>query len=167
MIYADDAIIRAASAKSLRLAGFGASSAAMSAPSGATPQSRPTSGRYERVRRETVDEKKARAEEELKHRRDRAAFTANKRRYLGRQIDFDLPAPITVGRNTFRSVRVRCGVSLDFLGELSKHPLVEDPIQEIDGDLKIAKERTTTDVSRKGARMHVGEAFVSEIDLRS
>ncbi len=167
MIYANDAIIRAASAKSLRLAGFGASSAAMSAPSGATPRSRPTSGRYERMRRETVDDKKARAEDELKNRRDRAAFTADKRRYLGRQMDFDLPAPITVGKSTFRSVRVRYGVSLDFLGELSNHPLVEDPIQEVDGDLAAAKERTITDAAGKGARMHVGGAFVSEINLRS
>lgn len=167
MIYAEDAIIRAASAKSLRLAGFGASSAAMSAPSGASPRSRPTSGRYERMRREIVDDKKARAEDELKNRGDRATFTADKGRYLGRQVDFDLPAPIAIGKSTFRSVRVRYGVSLDFLGELSKHPLIEDPIQQIDGHLAVAKERTTTDAAGKGARMHVGDAFVSEINLRS
>ncbi|OMP71429.1 hypothetical protein BV900_14830 [Agrobacterium tumefaciens] len=166
MVFADDAIIRAASAKSLRLAGFGASSSAMSAPSGITPQSRPLSGRYERLRREVVDEKKARAVDELKNRRDRAAFTADKRRFLGRTMDFDLPAPITVGKKIFRSVRVRYGVSVDFLGNLSNHPLVEDPIQEVDGNVRVVKERTTTDAGGKSARMHIGEAFVSEIDLR-
>ncbi|RAZ88896.1 hypothetical protein DPM33_20920 [Mesorhizobium hawassense] len=166
MVYADDAIIRAASARSLRLAGFAASSSAMSAPAGATPRSRQTSSRYERARRETVTEKQNRAAEELKNRRERKAFTAEKRRYLGREIEFDLPAPIVVGKRVVRSVRVRYGVGLDFLGQLSNHPLVEEPIQEVDGSTQAAKERTTTDAGRYSARMHVGEAFVSEINLR-
>lgn len=167
MVHADDAIIRAVSARSLRLAGFGASSSAMSAPAGATPRSRPASGRFERMRRETVTEKQARAAEELKNRRDRVAFTADKQRYLGRAIDFDLPAPITVGKRVIRSVRVRYGVGVDFLGQLSDHPLVEEPIQEVVGDeTQVVKERMTTDAGNYSARMHIGEAFVSEIRLR-
>nr|WP_019863910.1 hypothetical protein [Mesorhizobium loti] len=167
MVYADDAIIRAASARSLRLAGFGASSAAMSAPGGATPRSRPISGRYERMRLETVAEKQARAAEELKNRRDRVAFSADKRRYLGREIEFDLPAPVVVGKRIVRSVRVRYGVGVDFLGQLSNHPLVDEPIQEVDDNTQAVKERTTIDAGRYSGRMHIGKAFVSEINLQA
>jgi len=130
LVFADDAIIRAASARSLRLAGFGASSSAMSAPSGTTPRSKRSTGRSERSRLETVIEKKDRAAAELKNRRDRAAFIAAKRRYFGREIEFDLPAAILVGKRVVRTARVRYGVAKEFLGELSGHPLVETPINK-------------------------------------
>lgn len=113
-----------------------------------------------------MEAKLARAAEELKNRCDRTAFTADKQRYLCRQIEFDLPAPITVGKRVIRSVRIRYGVGVDFLGNLSNHPLVEEPIQEVDGNTRAAKERTTTDTGRYSARLYIGEAFVSEIDLR-
>ena len=116
LVFADDAIIRAASARSLRLAGFGASSSAMSAPSGTTPRSKRSTGRSERSRLETVIEKKDRAAAELKNRRDRAAFIAAKRRYFGREIEFDLPAAILVGKRVVRTARVRYGVAKRILG---------------------------------------------------
>lgn len=165
LIYANDAIVRAVSARALRLAGFGAASAAMSAPSGGTPRASPTTGRSERARQETVREKSARAAEELKNRNDRSAFTANKRRYLGRQIVFDLPAPITLDKRVVRSARIRYGVGADFLGDLSNFPLVEEPIQEVNVNMQAAQERTTVDIKRYSARLRVGDAFVSEIDL--
>ncbi|MER9947883.1 hypothetical protein [Mesorhizobium sp. M0047] len=45
-------------------------------------------------------------------------------------------------------------------------PLVEEPIQEVDGNMWAAKERTTTYIGRYSPRLHIGEAFISEIDLR-
>ncbi|WP_197524382.1 hypothetical protein [Novosphingobium resinovorum] len=116
------------------------------------------------MRRETVEAKEARAAEELKNRRERTAFTADKQRYLGRQIEFDLPAPITVDRRVIRSVRIRYGVGLDFLGNLSNHPLVEEPIQEVDGNMRTAKERTTTDgCQRRSKTRPLGGAKVGHL----
>jgi hypothetical protein len=166
LVYADDAIVRAVTARSLRLAGFGACSLAMSAPSGPNPRSRPGVGSYEGARREMVIEKRARAAEELRGRRDRLHFTADERRYIGREIDFDLPAPIRVDGRTIRFVHVRYGVGMEFLDLLSSNPLVELPLKMVDGDIGAVPERTTTEIQTFGARIHVGEAFVSELTLR-
>lgn len=52
-------------------------------------------------------------------------------------------------------------------GSALSHLLVDEPIQEVDSCAQTVKERTTTDAGRYSARMHVGEAFVSEINLRA
>ncbi|MER8573742.1 hypothetical protein NKH19_22385 [Mesorhizobium sp. M1338] len=48
----------------------------------------------------------------------------------------------------------------------SAKSILEEPIQKVDGNMRAAKERTTSYIGRYSARLHIGEAFISEIDLR-
>jgi len=165
LTYAEDAVVRATTAKSLRVAGFEATSSVMSAPAGSFPSSRPSTGRAEQIRREVVEEKDARARDELKARTQRRQFTAMGERYLGRQVQLDLPAPVIVDSRKIRSVRIRQGVNENVLNELAHRPLIEEPLIEADTPWREAVGATKTQSDRFSAMLQIGSLFISELDL--
>ena len=163
--YAVDAIGRSTGARALRLAGFGAASSALSAPSGTRPDSRPTTGHAENVRREVVAEKTARAREELENRQQHETFQVAAERYRGRSVEIDLPTPIGFGGLSTQRVRLRYGVNENFLDELARRPLLEEPQTKADagwhqmiGGIMIESEHTS-------ASMQMGSLFVTEIEV--
>lgn len=162
---AEDAVARAVSARSLRLAGFGALASAISAPMGREPWSQPSKGRREAIRQELVEEKRTLATAELSNIPQHEAFTADGRRYRGRQVQIDLPVPIVVGGKLMRSVRIRSGISVDFLDELREYPLIEGLIQEKINSLKEPSGHTNLSSRGRSARLNMGASFVSEISF--
>lgn len=168
LAYADDAISRAAGARALRLAGFGAVSSAMSAPSGLRPDARPRKGRAEESRRGVVEEKTHRAETELDERADRKLFQADHEKYRGREIEVNLPAPLIVGGRIIRSVRIRYGAGVHFLDELRRQPLMEEPMSE-SRSAKTWEQmigQTHIESERFSARFRIGTSFVADLALR-
>ncbi|WP_143748457.1 hypothetical protein [Mesorhizobium carmichaelinearum] len=166
MVFADDAIARAVGARSLRLAGFPEASSALSAPTGRYPNSRPSQGRQEEMRRETVAAKRARAEEELRTRSDRERFSSRGEIYRGRKAEIALPAPVWIGRRSASSIIVRYGMGVKFLDELRGRPLSDDLIQEAIPAFRDLQPGTTLDSDARGARLRIGQSFIADIDFR-
>jgi hypothetical protein len=164
---ADDAISRAVAARSLRLAGFPQASTAMSAPTGARPDTEPLKGKAEEARREFVDEKRRQAEEELEARGDRTLFQSNGEKYRGRKVEIDLPSSISIGHRYSSSIVVRYGIGLSFLDELRRKPLVGNPIQEEIEAVRELQPGTKLDSDKRGASLHIGKSFVADIQFRS
>lgn len=164
--FAEDAVVRATTARSLRAAGFEATSSLISAPWGAAPSSRPSTGRAERVRRDVVEEKDARSRDELKNRAQRRQFTSMGERYSGRQVQIDLPASVIVDGRTIRSVRIRQGVNTSVLDEFSGWPSVEYPLIGADTPWRGAVGEMKTQSDRFSASLQIGSLFVSELSLK-
>jgi hypothetical protein len=167
LVYASDAATRATVAKALRLAGFGAASVAMSAPSGFRPTSRPLKGRAEARRKAVVQEKTWRAEEELRAAPQRETFTADREKYRGRKVEFELPASVHVGGRETRHVRLRQGINVAALRELARQPLVEDPLETSDSAWRESLGQIKAGHDRRSARLQIGDFFVSEVEFRS
>ena len=167
LVFATDAATRATTARALRLAGFGAASLAMSSPSGRTPSTRPEGGRTrERRRREVVEERRVRAVEELKAATERSPFQARHEQFRGRTINFDLPAPIQVGEQTIRRVRLVQGVNTEVLRELAARPLIEEPIETEPVGWRERLSGIKTEHSKHSAQLNIGDFFVSRLQLR-
>ena len=168
---ADDAILRATVAKSLRLAGFGTTSSLISVPSGKGPVSRlgsgPTEGRF--LDGEMLIEKVSRAKEEMNNRMAEETFSVDGKDYIGRQAEFDLPIPVQIdsdGAET-KTIRIRQGVKASFISELSLQLPSDGLLQETDilGSKPIGK--MTTEADHSAAQLKIGSLFVSELDLKS
>lgn len=166
LLFAEDAVTRAMTAKSLRLAGFEAASRAMAAPSGTRPDARPGTGRVEQRRREFVEEKARRAKEELATRAQRDIFTADGVRYRGREGVIELPAPVVISGRETRRIRLRQGVQVAALSELSRSPLLEEPLQTADTSWRESLGVTKVQSSGREARLKIGRFFVAEIEAR-
>ncbi|MGO6669775.1 hypothetical protein ACC699_07330 [Rhizobium ruizarguesonis] len=167
MIFADDAITRAATARALRLAGFPESSSAISAPTGRFPGSRPTFGRYERERRDTIEGKRSRAEYELHHLGERDRFQADGDYYRGRKMEISLPISLDIGHRKVSRVIVRYGVAASLLDELREQPLFENPIHERFPAFNDLQRRTTVQGDARGARLQIGQSFVADVSFRA
>lgn len=167
LIHAEDAILRATTAKSLRIAGFEATSSVISAPAGFSPSARPGKGRAEKRRREVVKEKDARSREELKARTSRRQYTVMGETYRGRQVELDLPASLIVDGRQINSVRIRQGVNASVLNELAGQPVVEQQLIDVDTPWREAVGATKTESDRFSALLRIGSLFISEIELKS
>lgn len=122
---AEEGIARAIFAKELRLSGFGETSSLVAAPFGPTPSSRPTSGRSEAARRETVFAKRQRAKEEAEV-SGRTVFFAGDRTYVGREARLDLPAPLVLKDRVIRRVHLRSGIEKRIVAELGASGISEE-----------------------------------------
>ena len=167
MVFAEDAISRAATARALRLAGFPDASSAVSAPTGSKPWSIPTKGAGETLRKETVEQKRTRASEELRHRTDRERFVADGDYYRGRKVEISLPGALNIGRRTVTKLIVRYGVGTAFLDELREFPLTDDPLQEKVAALRELQKRTSLSGDKTGARLQIGKTFVADVTFRN
>ncbi|GAA4131251.1 hypothetical protein ACFFTN_26400 [Aminobacter aganoensis] len=144
---ADDAIERAALARSLRLAGFGASASIVSTPWGQRPQDRPTRGRAEQVRQAIVREKTARASQELADRSRRLPFAVGSDQFRGREVTFDLPVVLDVGSQQIRAVHVRYGVREEVLDDLAARASFDEPLRTSAASARLIGERMKVSVS--------------------
>ena len=142
-----------------------ASSSAMSAPAGRHPSSRPGTGKAEQTRQEIIEEKATRAKDELRARTERRQFAAKGERYRGREVHFDLPAPVRIDEREVRSVRIRQGVNAKVLTELARRPLIEDPLTEAAAPWRETVATTETQSDRFSAMLRVGSFFMSELNL--
>jgi hypothetical protein len=166
MPFADDAIARAAGAKALRLAGFSATSSALSAPMGRSPDTRPGKGRYEDARLQMVAAKRALAAEELGSRTSRPLFFVDGDGYRGRKVEIALPVPVLIGTRTASSAVIRYGVGTKFLDELRSNPVIEGPIQEVLPAFDQLQRGTKLESDERSARMRIGRSFVADIEFR-
>ena len=166
IVFANDAVSRSITARSLRLAGFPFASSAVSAPFGARADSAPSSGDREQLRRETVDEKRARAAEELNDRTDRTLFVSEGERYRGRRVDISLPAPIWTGKKYSQEITLRYGVGIQVLEALRERPLVEEPLERASDFFREKQPRTRLDGDTGLASLHVGTTFVADVRFR-
>ena len=168
---ADDAILRSTVAKSLRLAGFCATSLVISAPSGEDPFSRlgdgPTEGRL--FDREMVIEKVTHAKEEMSNRMAGETFSAEGKKYIGRQTEFDLPIPVQIDSDStaIKTVRIRQGVQASLISELSQQLFSEGLLQEMEIPWSELIGKIITESDHAVARLKVGSLFISELDLKS
>lgn len=126
MIHAEDAAFRSVVAKSLRMAGFEATSLWVAAPTGSEPSSRPTRGRAEERRRTLVEEKRARARRELAAGQAREQFIDGDNRYLSREVILDLPTSIATDGREVRRVRIRQGVNKRILDALAADRVADE-----------------------------------------
>ena len=161
---AEDAILRAATAKALRLAGFEATASLIAAPMGVEPGSGPRVG-LERTKQQINEARRAEAQEELHARRPRMIKEEGGENYLGRELILDLSRPIYDLRTEFRRVRIAQGVNSRILDQLQASPLADEPLVETNdawreyvGPIKILP-------GEQGARLNMGNAFFAEIEF--
>jgi hypothetical protein len=166
MAFADDAIARAAGARALRLAGFSATSSALSAPLGRSPDAAPGKGRYEDARLQVVARKRAQAAEELATRGIRPLFRVDGDSFRGRKVEIALPVPVHIGTRTASSVVIRYGVGTRFLEELRSNPIIDEPIQEVLPAFDQIQRGTKLEGDEGSARMRIGRSFVADIEFR-
>jgi hypothetical protein len=163
---ADDAATRSVIAKTLRLSGFEVSAAAMASPLGPRPNSRRSSfGRTEEARRHFVDERDARAREELETLNRRRALFDTGIPFWGRELTFDLPRPIFVEDRPVMRAIVRQGVNESLLSQLRERPTIEDPLAEEASYWKKAIATTRVEGDELSASIRIGDIFRSEIYL--
>ena len=119
MAYAEDAINRSFGSRALRLAGFHATSSALSAPWGISPNDRFADYIEDEDRVDIVKYKTNRAREELAGRDQSEKFTISGQDYFGRSVDISLPTPIGINGPLQQKVHLRFGVNVRFLDEMS------------------------------------------------
>ena len=164
MNLANDAAIRGVVSKSLRMAGFETSAEATASPLGPSPSTiRHSTVRLEKIRKEFVDEREARAREELGTRSRRTAVFDG--RYRGRELSLDLPKPIIVNGEHISRVIVRQGVNDEVLAQLQEQPTYSEPAfdSRFDWTKNIRKQIIGGDT--KTAFMQIGDVFRSELIL--
>ena len=165
--YAEDAINRSVGSRALRLAGFHATSSALSAPSGTSPNSpRPTVGYAEQLRREIVSQKIAQAKDELANRDQYEIFQVSDEHYRGRTVDISLPTLVGIGGPPIQGVRLRYGVNVKFLDELAELRFLDEVHTRDRTDWHEMIGRTFTDSVDTEAKVQMGTIFVGEIRLR-
>lgn len=162
---ADDAVLRGTAARALRLAGYGATSSSISAPSGSRPSSRSLQGRPERRRREFVEARETLAQEELADRSHREAFQADGEKYLGREVIIDLPAMVQMDGRAVRRLRLRHGVQARALAEMRSRATIEEPLQHAQTPWRETFGKAKVEQNGRSARLSLGQFFVSELKL--
>jgi hypothetical protein len=162
---AADTVLRATAARALRLAGYGATSASVSSPDGSGPASRPLTGRAENRRREFIDEREKRAQEELADQSDRETFQADGEKFVGREVVMDLPAPIRIGDGSIRRLRLRHGVRKHALAEMRHGATITEPLQQSDASWRETFGKAQVEQHGRSARLSLGRFFVSELKL--
>jgi hypothetical protein len=165
IVFAKDAVERAAVARALRLAGFEATASAMASPSGRNPASRSTSGFAERRRRELVQEKSRLALEELQDRSQRRRFTAGGETFRGRSIKLDFPVPVWVNDRPYRAITLQQGVRASVLTELVGRPLIEEPLPEANTPWRETLGQVDVRGDGASAELNLGGLFHTEIEL--
>ena len=161
-----ETVHRAVGGRSLLLSGFRSASSALVQPwlRGVTPQE--LRERDADAHREFVSEKIAQVEDELESRDTEAAFAWADDRYAGRATSIELPRTVYVKETPVRRVFVRHGVNLNFLDDLARHPLVEQPLHETEVAWQDLVGKTVFDFDQLEAVLRLGSLFVSEVSLQ-
>jgi hypothetical protein len=162
---AADTVLRSTLAVSLRLAGFQTASYAVASPIGPSPASRKSTGSNEDDRKSFVESRREGAATEIRERQDRSIFYSKARRYYGRQLILDLPRPLATEKGFVRTIRVRQGVSAEFLNLLAEENFPDTRI--VGSTLGEKMGMLTTRIEREDdtTQLFVGDIFFSRVDL--
>ena len=164
--HAIETVHRAVGGRSLLLSGFRSASSALVQPWLRGVSFQEFREQDPKVHRELVSERMAQVEEELENRNTEAVFASADHRYAGRATSIELPRTIYVKDSPIRSVFVRHGVNLDFLDDLPRYPLVEEPLHESEVKWQGLIGETILDSEHLEAAFRLGSLFVSEVSLR-
>ena len=160
---ADDAAARGVLSKALRLAGFEVTADATASPLGTTPWStRTRSGAQEDTRQKFVEDRDARAREELDRPQRDVVFDGE---YRGRELHFVLPRAILVGDDEITRVIVRQGINEQIIARLRERPTFDEPTFDVSYDLGDDNDRSVAKGDERTASMQIGEIFRSELIL--
>ena len=161
-----ETVHRAVGGRSLLLSGFRSASSALVQPWLRGVSLQEFREQDPKAYREFVSERMVQVEEELENRNIEAVFSSADHRYAGRATSIELPRTIYVKETPIRSVFVRHGVSLDFLDDLSRYPLVEEPLHESEVKWQELIGGTTLHSEHLEAAFRLGSLFISEVSLR-
>lgn len=160
---ADDAISRGVMSKALRLSGFEVTADATASPLGSTPSATRMRGRaQEDARMKIVDERDARAREELDREEREIIFDG---KYRGREVKFVLPRPLEVDHGQIRRVILRQGVNEDVIARLRDRPTFDEPNFDTAFDLGDIHDRSISKGDDRTASLQIGDIFRSELIL--
>ena len=159
-----DTMGRGTAARSLRLAGFGATSLALAALSETKFDSYSTTDHLLDVPPVIPTSVTDRAFDEFRDSERRTSFSIADEAYRGRQAVLDLVTPIELEGRTIRSARLRYGISTEFLDELVPMWLLEQPSLGEYAKIWNSIEFESVPLT---ARMKVGSIFVTEIAFRT
>lgn len=124
---AEDAAARGVVSKALRLAGFETTAEVTASPLGRHPWTmRSSMRRQEDIREKFVEERDARAKDEL-GRLERSSVIFDDG-YQGRELQFTLPRPVLVDEEQITRVVLRHAVNRDLLARLREQPTMPEPI---------------------------------------
>lgn len=162
---AEDAVQRGSIAKALRLAGFEATADVTAAPLGRFASSRRDPRRlYEQERLRVVEERLAKAQEELS-RDGGMRWRGRDASFRGREAHIVLPRPLSIDGSEIQKVILRQGINEEVLSELRARPIVDSPLPTSDVSWDDAGGSTTIETSDGFAALQIGELFRSEMQL--
>ena len=162
-----ETVHRAVGGRSLLLSGFRSAASALVQPWLRGVSSQELLERDAGAHREFVSEKIAQVEDELGSRDTETTFARADDRYAGRATSIELPRTVYVNETPVRRVSVRHGVNLDFLDDLARHPLVEQPLNETEVAWQDLVGKTVFDFDQLEAALRLGSLFVSEVSLQA
>lgn len=163
MIYAEDAIIRGALSKYLRMSGLEITAERIAAPLGRTPDAiRYKSRTVESHRVEWVKEREQRSYFEI---RQFLAARKTKGRFNGRERVIELPRPVIVNDEVISKVIIRQMINNEIITELSRRALYDEPIIESISGLRETMRRNRIVSSDFESQLNFGEIFQSQMIL--
>ena len=161
-----ETVHRAVGGRSLLLSGFRTASSALvqpwrrvEIPQGVLEQDLDT-------HREFVSERIDRVQEELRSRGPEPTLISADDQFYGRATSIELPRIVYVKETPIRRVAVSHGVNLQFLDDLARYPLVEQPLNESEVAWQDLIGETKLDSDRLEAELRLGSLFVSRVSLR-
>ena len=161
-----ETVQRAVGGRSLLLSGFRSASSALVQPSRRVDITQPVLEHDLDEHREFVSERIGRVQEELRSRDSEPTFISEGDPFYGRAASIELPRTVYVKETPIRHVSVRHGVNLQFLDDLARYPLVEQPLYESEVAWRDLIGETILDFDQLEAELRLGSLFVSQVSLR-
>lgn len=160
--FAEDAMTRGVMSRVLRMSGFEVAAEAIASPLGRSPDARHfKTRRAERERKEMVRERDEKARSELgDSERHKTVFD---KRFVGRELTFELPRSILVNEESVSRVILRQGVNRDAISALGENPTANEFIEQTQTPWTDLIGRNLIEADGPVATMTVGNIFRSEI----
>lgn len=166
-VFAEDAVVRAVTARALRAAGIPWSAAAMAAPSGATSGARPLGkGKRESARQALIEARLSRSGEELRTVLEERVVSTDAGKWVTRRSHVALPRPLELDGRRFQSVEVTEAVAADVLARLREGGLQDDVLAQTAPWLADEAGRLKLRSEGDFAELTLGQIFRSTMRLR-
>ena len=164
---AKDAVWRAVGGRSLLLSGFRVAASAVVDPFGRFRRSKTGQKQDSELFQEAISEKISLVTEELEGRDQHVSFRSADQNYYGRYANIELPEAIDVEGRAIHRVQIHQGVSGDFLDDITRYPVVKEPLHGSKAEWQELIGRTACQFDGLEARFKIGSLFLSEIRLQS
>ena len=162
-----ETVHRAVGGRSLLLSGFRTASSALVQPWRRADIPQPALELDPDEHREFVSERIGRVREELRSRDSAPTFSSEDGPFYGRAASIELPRTVYVKEIPIRGVSVRHGVNRQFLDDLARYPLVEQPLHESEVGWQDLIGQTIVDFDQLEAELRLGSLFVSQVSLQT